>query len=1605
MNPRPEPDMNPSPPPLALSKVRERAFPALADTHGDSADLRRFADLLDAMIEHSEDGVRWSVQQIHQHAYPGKPLQHLTTFRKRLNDDLLPAAKLAFRVSPNKRGPRFGWFEHNDPAAADAAALTREALKPHLRDDEDYVEARGQALRGSEIGLAPAYPIFVSCAESEQRQVAAFCEDLQTHLNTLDPKEYRFSLVGRHRPLPAGDTEDTRTEQREIAWATLVFLSPECLDSPATEPDLNARQLLPVGWEVLAKHAYLPPPLEGLQPFTLDGKVHSKCRSAADKEKFCRRLCDQIVERRQRWTPDRREETRAFTHKVVGPLMPDCFEPSDGVPVGMSAVSRDTYERELRQREAVPVVDHLLEWARDPGAAPFFAVLGEMGIGKSTNLAALAQRLLEDRAADPGLPLPVFIDLRTFSDDKVRQGKVPGLEEVLRASLDRARCRVEPRDILELLREEGALLIFDGLDEKLVHLNENQGQEFVRELWNALPDLERPREAGDGRPGKVVFSCRSHYFPTVNQQNSTFRGQDRESVRERDYQALFVKPFSAEQVANYLHKALPDHAERALDLVRSVHNLEDLSGRPYFLKLISEQVPRLERIRLDGRPIRGVDLYEGLVDTTLARDGGKHHIPPRDKLVLMERIAADLWRSAEREWAYDRVRDWLDGELHRDHGKLLRRCSGRREGNAPDFELLEEDFRTATFVLRPDDSSEHFRFAHTSLQEYFLARHLFRSLREGSQRQVWNQLPMPSDETLEFLAELLQGAREEERETALDGLGDLLRDQLPGGTRVAFKHWLLAGARGWPRPPGGGFQLQGLDLARWSFTGDLAEANLQRAILHEAKFHQARMPGARFEHAELHGAEFLDCDLRRARVTGADFEGTFLRRCHLPEAGLDEANRAGAAAVLSLGPARTSIPPTHPPPLPPMQATFSLGHTSAVTRAVWSHNGTRILSASEDHTLKLWDPRSAQCIRTFDGHRGPVTSAAFSRDDQRILSASWDRTLKLWDTQSAQCIHTFHGHKHAVTSAAFSHDEQRILSFSKDHTLKLWDPRSGQCIRTFEGHQDLVESAAFSHDDQRIISASSDRTLKLWDPDSGRCLRTFEGHQSWATFAAFSHDDQRILSASIEGTLMLWDSQSGQSIRTFKGHEDGITSAAFSHDDQRILSASGDYTLKLWDTESGRCIRTLTGHQDWVMSAGFSHDDQRILSASMDNTLKLWDLRSGQCIRSFEGHRGGTVSTGFSHDDRRIFSVASMDSTLKLWDSESGHCIRTLNGYRRSIFAAFSHDDQCILSTSNDNTVKLWDARSGQCIRTFEGHRNWVVSAALTHDDQRILSASWDHTLKLWDTESGQFIRTFEGHRGPVESAVFSRDDQCILSASHDITLKLWDPHSGQCIRTFEGHGEPVVSAAFSHDDQRILSASWDHTLKLWDSQSGQSIRTFKGHEDGITSAAFSHDDQRILSASHDITLKLWDPHSGQCIRTFEGHQREVTSAAFSRDDQRILSASRDHTLKLWHTESGQCIRTYEGHSCPVTSAAFSHDDQRILSASWDGTLKLWDAESGQCLRTWAATPNGGWLALGPDGVESMGGDGWRLGGWRCTLPGETLPTLLPLEAFGEIAT
>jgi WD40 repeat protein/nucleoside phosphorylase len=1300
---------------------------------------------------------------------------------------------------------------------------------------------------------------------------------------------------------------------------------------------------------------------------------------------------------------------------------------------------------------AESVHQSLLRWLERADAPPVFALLGEYGMGKTISCQRLTKALNAARQsgqAPAWMRRPVYFDLRELSLFKGRpKGDVtplPTAEALVDDlfafgwSVPAGQARPTHADLQAWLAE-GALLILDGLDECLVHLDDTQHGQFVQMLLHLVVDhlpVEsaepaaseiEPRLEAQRLTPRLLVSCRTNFFKTLSDQRNLFTGYRRGRVDADWYDSRVLVPLSEEQIARYLRAVLPDlPTDQVLALIDDIHNLRELAERPMTLKLLGEYIPELEEARKRGEVVNGAYLYGLVANKWLQRDAGKHHLQPEHKLRLMPALAAHLWRSGVRSLPYAELHTWFH-QWRETQPDLARRYGPEAYSQVK----LEEDLRTASFIVREDgeggaaeeadagadvgtDVEQGFRFAHSSMQEYFLAVFLAQAV-VSDRFEDW-AMPIPSEETLDFLGQRLQ----------LDEAALPPARRKAGGLAATFNQWRrqyraqaselllrhalrargadtqrLTSASGAPAavvPLLPGFDLRGAQLRGWRFGTRLPAADAPPldlgavcwagADLRDAAFAHVRLGEGDFSGARLHGASFQHCDLRRCRGEGAALIGTVFRHCRLEGSHWATTEAWRLQAVDCSGDhapdmAATATLPAHFSPPPVNVARGGLRPQGAGLRA-------NIASPSET------------ALALLDCHSNPINHLAVASDGRTALSASWDNTVRLWDLASGECLRVFRGHAGWVNSTAFAPDGRTALSAADDLTLRQWDLGSGECLRVFRGHSSFVSSAVFAPDGRTALSAAYDHTLRLWDLASGTCLCVFEGHTGWVNSAAFAPDGRTVLSAADDHTLRLWDIASGECLRVFQGHSSNVNSAAFAPDGRSALSASRDHTLRYWDLASGECIRVFAGHSDFVNSAAFAPDGCTALSAADDRTLRLWDVASGECLRVLRGHASRVSSAAFTPDGHTALSAA-YDYKLGLWDLASGECLRVFQGHSgRVTSAAFAPDGRSALCTSWDHTLRLWDIASGECLRVFHGHSSLVSSAAFAPDGRTALSASWDSTFRLWDIASGECLRVFQGHSGPVNSAAFAHDGRSALCAANDNTLTLWDLASGECLRVFQGHTGWVNSAAFSPDGRTVLSAAEDRTIRLWDISSGECIRVFEGHSNFVNSAAFAPDGCTVLSAAYDNTLRLWDLASGKCLRVFHGHASSVTSAVFARDGRIALSACRDNTIRLWDIASGECLRIFQGHTGWVTSAAFAPDGRHLLSASQDGSLRLWslDAPPEEACRWIAAmgSPNGvpshaSWrpahalsaeerAAGACDQLLDASGDAWRFVAW-----------------------
>jgi WD40 repeat protein len=224
---------------------------------------------------------------------------------------------------------------------------------------------------------------------------------------------------------------------------------------------------------------------------------------------------------------------------------------------------------------------------------------------------------------------------------------------------------------------------------------------------------------------------------------------------------------------------------------------------------------------------------------------------------------------------------------------------------------------------------------------------------------------------------------------------------------------------------------------------------------------------------------------------------------------------------------------------------------SAITLIAFSPDSTRIVTASVDHTMTLWNLTSGTLIATLKGHFGPVSSITFSLDGKRMVSGSYDCTIQLWNSRTGTHTAKLTGHSAAICSLAFSRDRTHVVSGSDDHSVRLWDTAARRCITTVMMRLEKIVSVTFLPEGIRALSISPGDIVRLWDPTTRKCIAAFNGRLGIDSIK-FSPDGTHVMSA-VGDKLMLWESTTGQQIPEFEGCTPTIVSHHCTLEDRWVL--------------------------------------------------------------------------------------------------------------------------------------------------------------------------------------------------------------------------------------------------------------------------------------------------------------------------------------------------------------------------------------------------------------------------------------------------------------------
>lgn len=1161
-------------------------------------------------------------------------LANLTRLRKRLNDvadgdkrEGKADLGLRFHVDTKKKSPptqRFVWFTGPDVAVLRATRFSTQVTSDIA--GKPLIPSRGIGTTGSAMaGGKRVVRFFISYAHENQTLAGSLVKALRSQFKPS--KRYELQLW-IDREIRVGEKWHERIMAAIDACDFGLFMvSPDFLGSayisdnelPPFVSGTVCKPVVPVG---LVPVSFERHDLKGLQEnqiFFLRGRTFDQMRLASDKAEFARQLHEEMEKRLDAWFASKPVFQAADESDDAQPLsaedtmrfmrMPEetrHFQRTQGHAHPLAA------RESLDPAKAVPgeardALDELEAWATHADGPPFFALLGEVGIGKTTTLKQFTRHLIEKRARQPRkYPLPIYIDLRDHVGD--RPDRVPTIEELFTGVIQRS-WRLTDRtlsaaDLLRLVRQEGALIIFDGLDEKIVHLTPDRARQFIRMLWSVLPQsmLAGSEVVDCSSSGKMLLSCRSHYFRDVWTQNAMLTGEDREGIDRAQYPAFCLLPFDEAQILAYLSSFLGDekHGRAAFDLIGSIHNLRDLAQRPYLLSLISSHLGELESLRMRGETVNAARLYDLVVRSWLNRDGGKHQLDATHKRRLMEALAAALWRSGEKQWDADRLEDWFDDFLLQNPVIALAYANKDRA-------LLKEDLRTATFVLRPDTELKSFRFAHTSLQEYFLASHLARALREKA-LVSWD-LPMVSLETFDFLGQILEL---EPAPQAIASMGLVLGGDLAPAALLAFRYWLHAIQKGYPEPAPGRVNLAGADLEEWHIRGHAKDRPLS---LRGANLRGTRLNRARVEFVDLTAADLTGCEARQAlfihvnaahaKLIATDVAGLQWRHGSLEQAEGFEPS-SGLAQMIHV----KGVP--NPKAIVGSIALASsyAGHSGTVSCGAWSPSGTAFVTGSWDGSLKVWDAVSGSLIMTLRENGPAVSCCAWALNGSLLVAGAEDGTLTTWDIVTGLAVSSFKTGSRTLRGLSRSPVSATTVLTYGDDGLQVWDVSKGRMMSEWESLRAPVSLAEWSPTGQTMMVQARDGRTTLHESATGNelaCLMQTDADEVWC--CAWSPDGRQLATGNSAGELVIWDVASGVAVQTCQS-PDPICSLRWGKADRfpTWLSCSGALGLV---TPSGLVPMTpLTRSRNWITQGLWSPDGSALVTADFAGTWKVRDSRT-----------------------------------------------------------------------------------------------------------------------------------------------------------------------------------------------------------------------------------------------------------------------------------------------------------------------------------------------------------------------------------------------------------
>lgn len=273
--------------------------------------------------------------------------------------------------------------------------------------------------------------------------------------------------------------------------------------------------------------------------------------------------------------------------------------------------------------------------------------------------------------------------------------------------------------------------------------------------------------------------------------------------------------------------------------------------------------------------------------------------------------------------------------------------------------------------------------------------------------------------------------------------------------------------------------------------------------------------------------------------------------------------------------------------------------------------GKLLVTAGDDHVVRVWDLASGLQISQLKGHTGWIRSSAFIPNSTLVLTAGDDGNLWLFDVLQVNPPRKVTAVDFSISRLAVSADGGVIAIAGFSRNLILLQTKSGKVLHTIDTQTDDVRAIDFSSSGKVVAAGGRDGCVRLWSVDTGRQVGELTAHRRRIRDLRFVADDSMLVSISEDRTMFvanLNDAEAGYRIALGAM----IPFALADCGNSEVAVGGTDNRISIWNLKQQTVRKVFQGHTGSVTSLDYISRPGGlggiVVSGSFDTSVRTWPL-------------------------------------------------------------------------------------------------------------------------------------------------------------------------------------------------------------------------------------------------------------------------------------------------------------------------------------------------------------------------------------------------------------